>query len=163
MKILKMRATFGTPSDVGLKMLGVRDEDIQRGILLWSENIKKYEDTPRAFPGVRELMDGLKAGGCRIGIATSKNAAELEHSRLLRARDFQTLIVKATDKGVVRLDGINLRDLARSDFRLHHRNDVRIDGELEFHRITPGADRASRSAVRGHAAVPPGSHGCPRR
>ncbi len=66
---------------VGLKMLGVRDEDIQRGILLWSENIKKYEDTPRAFPGVRELMDGLKAGGCRIGIATSKNAAELEHSR----------------------------------------------------------------------------------
>ena len=61
-------------------MLGVRDEDIQRGILLWSENIKKYEDTPRAFPGVRELMDGLKAGGCRIGIATSKNAAELEHS-----------------------------------------------------------------------------------
>ena len=77
----EMRATFGTPSDVGLKMLGVRDEDIQRGILLWSENIKKYEDTPRAFPGVRELMDGLKAGGCRIGIATSKNAAELEHSR----------------------------------------------------------------------------------
>ena len=70
----EMRATFGTPSDVGLKMLGVRDEDIQRGILLWSENIKKYEDTPRAFPGVRELMDGLKAGGCRIGIATSKNA-----------------------------------------------------------------------------------------
>ena len=51
----EMRATFGTPSDVGLKMLGVRDEDIQRGILLWSENIKKYEDTPRAFPGVREL------------------------------------------------------------------------------------------------------------
>lgn len=77
----EMRATFGTPSDVGLKMLGVRDEDIQRGILLWSENIKKYEDTPRAFPGVRELMEGLKAGGCRIGIATSKNAAELEHSR----------------------------------------------------------------------------------
>ena len=77
----EMRATFGTPSDVGLKMLGVRDEDIQRGILLWSENIKKYEDTPRAFPGVRELMDGLKAGGCRIGIATSKNAAELDHSR----------------------------------------------------------------------------------
>ena len=77
----EMRATFGTPSDVGLKMLGVRDEDIRRGILLWSENIKKYEDTPRAFPGVRELMDGLKAGGCRIGIATSKNAAELEHSR----------------------------------------------------------------------------------
>lgn len=73
----EMRATFGTPSDVGLKMLGVRGEDIQRGILLWSENIKKYEDTPRAFPGVRELMDGLKAGGCRIGIATSKNAAEL--------------------------------------------------------------------------------------
>ena len=40
----EMRATFGTPSDVGLKMLGVRDEDIQRGILLWSENIKKYGD-----------------------------------------------------------------------------------------------------------------------
>ena len=46
----EMRATFGTPSDVGLKMLGVRDEDIQRGILLWSENIKKYEDTPSAYP-----------------------------------------------------------------------------------------------------------------
>ncbi|MDD7493591.1 MAG: HAD hydrolase-like protein, partial [Eubacteriales bacterium] len=59
----EVRATFGTPSDAGLKMLGVRDEDIPRGILLWSENIKKYEDTPRAFPGVRELMDGLKAAG----------------------------------------------------------------------------------------------------
>ena len=77
----EVRATFGTPSDAGLKMLGVRDEDIPRGILLWSENIKKYEDTPRAFPGVRELMDGLKTGGCRLGIATSKNTAELEHSR----------------------------------------------------------------------------------
>lgn len=77
----EVRATFGTPSDAGLKMLGVRDEDIPRGILLWSENIKKYEDTPRAFPGVRELMDGLKAAGCRLGIATSKNTAELEHSR----------------------------------------------------------------------------------
>ena len=76
-----MRATFGTPSDAGLKMLGVRDEDIPRGILLWSENIKKYEDTPRAFAGVRELMDGLKAGGCSLGIATSKNTAELDHSR----------------------------------------------------------------------------------
>ncbi len=76
-----MRATFGTPSDAGLRMLGIRDEDIQRGILLWGENIKRYEDTSRVFPGVRELMDGLKAGGCRIGIATSKNAAELEHSR----------------------------------------------------------------------------------
>ena len=77
----EVRATFGTPSDAGLKMLGVRDEDIPRGILLWSENIKKYEDTPRAFPGVRELMDGLKTGGCSLGIATSKNTAELEHSR----------------------------------------------------------------------------------
>ena len=55
--------------------------EMRATLLLWSENIKKYEDTPRAFPGVRELMDGLKAGGCRIGIATSKNAAELEHSR----------------------------------------------------------------------------------
>ena len=43
----EVRATFGTPSDAGLKMLGVRDEDIPRGILLWSENIKKYEDTKK--------------------------------------------------------------------------------------------------------------------
>lgn len=77
----EVRATFGTPSDAGLKMLGVRDEDIRRGILLWGENIKKYEDTQRVFPGVRELMDGLKAEGCRLGIATSKNTAELEYSR----------------------------------------------------------------------------------
>ena len=62
----EMRATFGTPSDVGLKMLGVRDEDIQRGILLWSENIKKYEDTPRAFPGARSDGRALRreAAGC---------------------------------------------------------------------------------------------------
>ena len=50
----EMRATFGTPSDVGLKMLGVRDEDIQRGILK-STRIRRGR-----FPACGSLWTGLR-------------------------------------------------------------------------------------------------------
>ena len=60
--------------------------------------IEKYLPRVRAFPGVRELFERLRADGVRIALASSARKPELEHHlRTLGVRDLVEGVTSADD------------------------------------------------------------------
>jgi phosphoglycolate phosphatase len=88
-----VRPYIGPPLRQGLRTLGVAEGDIERAVACYREYFGVtglFENA--VYPGVRELLEALKAGGLRLAVATSKAApyAEqiLEHFGLKHYFDF---------------------------------------------------------------------------
>ena len=79
-EIEDLRYTFGIPSEVTLRELGVGD--IQAGCRTWNDNMKKYFRTISVFDGIETLVKELKSQHYRLGIITSKTKKEYENDFL---------------------------------------------------------------------------------
>lgn len=80
MEIEELRYTFGIPSEVTLRELGV--EDVQAGCRVWNDSMKKYFHTINVFDGVDALVKELKAQHYHLGVITSKTRKEYENDFL---------------------------------------------------------------------------------
>lgn len=69
----QMRVFVGPPLHETFQKFGVAPEQTEEAIRVYRERyipIGKYENTP--YPGIRELLENLKAAGHRLYVATSK-------------------------------------------------------------------------------------------
>lgn len=69
-----LKFALGIPGSVALSKLGITDTERANG--RWNEHLLKYKSRIRPFDGIPELLGGLKANGCRLGIVTSKTRNE---------------------------------------------------------------------------------------
>lgn len=83
----EMRTVVGPPLSQSFIRFGVRPEDTDEAIRIYRSRyttVGKFENRP--YPGIRDVLDKLKADGCRLFVATSKpeNIAKdiLEHFAL---------------------------------------------------------------------------------
>ena len=70
----ELKFALGIPGSVTLRKLGITDTE--RANDRWNENLLKYKSHIRLFDGIPELLDSLKANGCKLGIVTSKTRHE---------------------------------------------------------------------------------------
>jgi HAD superfamily hydrolase (TIGR01549 family) len=95
-EIEDLRYTFGIPSEVTLRELGVGD--IQAGCRTWNDNMKKYFRTISVFDGIETLVKELKAQHYHLGIITSKTRKEYENDFLPFALgDFFETVITVED------------------------------------------------------------------
>ena len=70
----ELKFALGIPGSVTLRKLGITDTE--RANDRWNEHLLKYKSRIRLFDGIPELLDSLKANGCKLGIVTSKTRNE---------------------------------------------------------------------------------------
>ena len=70
----ELKFALGIPGSVTLRKLGITDTARANG--RWNEHLLKYKSRIRLFDGIPELLDSLKANGCKLGIVTSKTRHE---------------------------------------------------------------------------------------
>lgn len=69
----ELRVIVGPPLHESFVRFGVPEEEVENAVAKYRERyipIGKYENTP--YPGIRELLERLKAEGHRLYVATSK-------------------------------------------------------------------------------------------
>lgn len=69
----EFRKMVGPPLSIGFAALGVPEERIEEAIKLYRDEydrVGKYQN--HVYPGIREMLEGLKSSGCRLFVATSK-------------------------------------------------------------------------------------------
>ena len=88
----EMRIFVGPPLHETFVKFGVKEEDAEEAVRIYRERyipIGKYENVP--YPGIRELLEVLKAKGFRLYVATSKpettSVEILEHFDLAKYFD----------------------------------------------------------------------------
>ena len=88
----ELRVFVGPPLHETFVKFGVREEDAQEAVRIYRERyipIGKFENVP--YPGIRELLEALKARGCKLYVATSKpettSVEILEHFDLAKYFD----------------------------------------------------------------------------
>lgn len=87
---------LGIPGLTTLGQLGI--PDAEEALTLWQENMKKYAQRIRPYPGIGELVEKLHATGCGLGIVTSKNRKEFEEdAHLIPTREYFFTVICADD------------------------------------------------------------------
>ena len=88
----EMRVFVGPPLHETFMKFGIRPEDAEKAVEVYRERyhpIGKFENTP--YPGIRELLEALKAKGHKLYVATSKpektSVEILEHFGLAKYFD----------------------------------------------------------------------------
>ncbi len=88
----EMRVFVGPPLHETFQKFGVREDQAEEAIRIYRERyipIGKFENTP--YPGIRELLEALKAKGHKLYVATSKpettSVEILEHFDLAKYFD----------------------------------------------------------------------------
>ena len=67
---------FGIPGDETLRILGVPEEEVAGGMLIWHDYYYKVENLSTPFRGIREMLTELKKKPYILGIITSKTGPE---------------------------------------------------------------------------------------
>ncbi len=73
-----LRAALGVPSADILRINGISEADIPRGLEIWDAGLRRRFDTVSLFPGIAEAVENLHRAGYRLGIVTSKDQREYD-------------------------------------------------------------------------------------
>ena len=65
----------GIPGAEALERLGILSDD---ALARWDELARAHADEMRLFPGVREMLEGLRASGKKMGVVSSRRHDEYE-------------------------------------------------------------------------------------
>ena len=71
-----LRFALGITGEDALVRLGFAPGDIPAAIAQWNRYMARYASRIVVFAGVPELLKGLRAAGCRLGVVTSKTREE---------------------------------------------------------------------------------------
>lgn len=87
---------FGIPSrKVGGMLRYPREEEFAH---TWEQNFIDMRYMMKAFPGVVELLAGLKTAGARMGVVTSRSRFEVENDPIFQQmKEFFEVIISAED------------------------------------------------------------------
>ncbi|MBP2020090.1 HAD superfamily hydrolase (TIGR01549 family) [Symbiobacterium terraclitae] len=91
----ELRFALGIPGAVVLEQLGV--PDVQAAIHKWIAYSRESSHLVSAFPGIEDLLAGLRAAGITLGIVTSRTRGELDILSRFGFRDSFAAVVCADD------------------------------------------------------------------
>ena len=89
----------GTPLRVQLKQWAESPEDLLALVATYRDyNLANHDQMIRPYPGIAELMQGIRSAGLRTGVVTSKNREGTRRGlRLFGLEEFMEVLVCADD------------------------------------------------------------------
>ena len=72
MPLEDLRFSIGLTGHETLRRLGLPEQDFDRGMQIWNEELVKWDHAVKVYDGMLPLLDALTRSGHRLGVVTSR-------------------------------------------------------------------------------------------